>query len=168
MKKWATIISSALAIISGTSNAESDKLQGVWISTTSYNDIPPVTLTFQPNNQLKVENYHEHPIKVHYSIDYKQYEHLNIPESFAVSFEYSYKAKRGNGSVVDQKIGEVMLYHEENGQPILSTMVIELDGRGLIILREYLPKDKFKENFTSNLAHKLNDREPIPTYKETD
>ena len=58
------------------------------------------------------------------------------------------------------------LFHVENGRPILSTTAIELDGRGLIILDEYLRKEDFADGFESELRKQLNNRPVPPMTKE--
>ena len=51
-----------------------------------------------------------------------------------------------------------LLYHEEDGLPIISVMGFEFDGRGIVVLEELLPEDRLVDGFKSKLAHRLNDR----------
>ena len=46
---------------------------------------------------------------------------------------------------------------------ILSEMVFEYDGRGLIVWKEYLRKENFTDGFESQLSKKLNGTKPVPT-----
>ncbi len=49
---------------------------------------------------------------------------------------------------------------------ILSERVYELDGRGPIIMGEYLRKENFTDGFESQLKKKLNNTKPVPTVME--
>lgn len=62
-----------------------------------------------------------------------------------------------------------MIYHEENDIPILSDTIMEYDGRGEIIIREYVREQdigKIPEDFCSELQKTRNHRKPIPTVME--
>ncbi|MBS7327926.1 MAG: hypothetical protein KIG68_04140 [Oxalobacter sp.] len=45
---------------------------------------------------------------------------------------------------------------------ILSERVYELDGRGPIIMGEYLRKENFTDGFESQLKKELNNQEAVP------
>ncbi|MBO4793776.1 MAG: hypothetical protein J5556_04325, partial [Deltaproteobacteria bacterium] len=83
-------------------------------------------------------------------------------DGFCISFEYSYKVKRGNGRIVERKATPEFLFHVENGRPILSQKEFEYDGRGPILLEEFLREEDFVDGFRSELKHRMNDR-PAPS-----
>lgn len=66
---------------------------------------------------------------------------------------------------------DVIIHAEEhNGHliSIVSFMTMEYDGRGLIVISEYVHEDDYQyvsENFTSNIYHFCNDREATPMMK---
>ena len=60
------------------------------------------------------------------------------------SHRYSYKILDDAREIHIQYGVEDILYHEEDGIPILSKTIMEYDGRGLIILQEYV-KNRMKE-----------------------
>jgi len=137
----------------------SDKLDGTWIETRQIKDYPRTVLHFN-GRKLRVENMFDKEISVEYTVTEKK------ADEFSISFEYRHKVKRGNGRIVEYREAPDFLFHVENGRPILSTMVIELDGRGLIIFGEYLRKEDFVDGFESELRKKLNNRPAPPMTKE--
>jgi len=132
----------------------SGKLDGTWIETVQIENYPRVILHFD-GRKLRVENMFDKEITVEYAVTDKK------ADEFTISFEYRYKVKRGNGQIVEHRAAPDFLFHMENGRPILSETVIELDGRGLIIMDEFLREKDFIDGFKSELKHRLNDR-PIP------
>lgn len=72
-------------------------------------------------------------------------------------------------SLSDRPNHEEMILHEEEHDghliSILSFMTMEYDGRGLIVLLEYVHEDDYQyisSDFTSNIYHFHNDREVTP------
>lgn len=53
-------------------------------------------------------------------------------EDFVINFEYHHQVKSGNGQIIDATESRDIRYHVENGLPILSERVYELDWRGEI------------------------------------
>ncbi len=137
----------------------SDKLDGTWIETRQIRDYPRTVLHFN-GRKLRVENMFDKEISVEYTVTEKK------ADGFSISFEYRHKVKRGNGRIVEHREMPEFLFHVENGRPILSTTAIELDGRGLIILDEYLRKEDFADGFESELRKQLNNRPCPPMTKE--
>lgn len=136
-----------------------DKLRGVWLAARQFEGSPRTELHFT-GNQVRIENCFEKPVTVKYKFIEKN------ADDFTITFEHCYKVLRGNGRYVDSKTVFELLYHVEDGRPILSERVFEYDGRGLIIWQEYLRKEDFNESlngFESKLKQKLNSRKPIPT-----
>jgi len=133
----------------------SDKLDGTWIETVQIENYPRIVLHFNGRN-LRVENMFDKEVTVEYAVTDKK------AGEFTISFEYRYKVRRGNGQIVERRAAPGFLFHMENGRPILSETVIELDGRGLIIMDEFLREKDFIDGFKSELKHRLNDR-PIPS-----
>ncbi len=157
MKFFSLAFAAALCMLPATAAADavSDKLDGTWIETVTFENYPRTILHFN-GRELRVENMYGKEIRVGYrATDMKDGE-------FSVSFEYSYTVKRGNGRIVEHRDRPEFLFHVENGRPILSQTVIELDGRGLIILNEFLREQDFVDGFMSERRHRLNDR-PIPS-----
>lgn len=74
-------------------------------------------------------------------------------------------------ALTDTNLFERLILHYEtiDGQtvPILSGTIMELDGRGEIIIMEFIP-DKFKDmvdgDYQSELCRMKNDRKPVPSY----
>ncbi|MBR6468678.1 MAG: hypothetical protein IKT16_11075, partial [Desulfovibrio sp.] len=77
-----------------------------------------------------------------------------------------YKVKRGNGRIVDSRSCMDLRWHVEDGRPVLSEEVIEYDGRGLMIWKEFLRQEDFVDGFASKLKRRLDAQEPVPTWKE--
>ncbi|MCR4555166.1 MAG: hypothetical protein K5752_09710 [Succinivibrionaceae bacterium] len=148
-----TIFSVVFSLVQGAYPVDpvDNKLEGTWISSVRYDDYPREKMHFK-RGKVKLENMTEHDVTVKYDVSEKNADY------FTVVFEYSYKKKKGNGHIVDRTDHWEMRYHEENGTPIISSMIMELDGRGLIVAQEYLRKENFVDGFVSKLKHTLNDR----------
>ncbi len=156
MKIFRLALAAALCMLPATAMADavSDKLDGTWIETVKFENYPRTVLHFN-GPELRVENMYGKEIRVEYrTTDMKDGE-------FTVSFEYSYTVRRGNGRIVRHTDAPEFLFHTEDGRPILSQTALELDGRGLIILGEFLREKDFVDGFRSERRHRLNDR-PIP------
>ncbi|MBQ7528953.1 hypothetical protein IJT10_03505, partial [bacterium] len=84
-------------------------------------------------------------------------------KGITISFEYTHNVKRANDRIVERTEYVDLLYHTEDGRPILSEKGFEHDGRGFIIMGEYLRQDKdFVDGFEYKLKKKLNSTEPVP------
>lgn len=78
--------------------------------------------------------------------------------------------QRLNFQYICYETGE-MIYHEENDIPILSDTIMEYDGRGEIIIREYVREQdnvKIPKDFCSELRKARNHRKPISTVMEVE
>ncbi|MBR5998243.1 MAG: hypothetical protein IK027_03965 [Deltaproteobacteria bacterium] len=161
MKFFCMVIAALFSIMPVAARADdiSDKLDGTWIETRQIKDCRRTVLHFNGRN-LRVENMFDKEISVEYTITEKK------ADEFSISFEYRHKVKRGNGRIVEYREAPEFLFHVENGRPILSQMVIEFDGRGLIVWNEYLRKENFADGFESELRKKLNNRPAPPMMKE--
>ena len=137
----------------------SDKLDGTWIETRQIKDYPRTILHFK-GRKLRVENMFDKEISVEYTVTEKK------ADEFSISFEYRHIVRRGNGRIVEHRERPDFLFHVENGRPILSETVIELDGRGLIVMGEYLRKEDFSDGFESEMRKQLNNRPCPPMTKE--
>ncbi len=136
------------------------RLEGVWMETAPLQGHPRGVMHFK-DGKVRLENvFSSTPLELAYSIAGRS------GEEFAVSFEYSRKVKRGNGRIVDSRDCMALRYHVEDGRPVLSEEVIELDGRGLLIWKEFLRREDFADGFESKLKRGLNARVPAPTAKE--
>ncbi len=142
-----------------TADDVSDKLDGTWIETRQIRDYPRTVLHFS-GRKLRVENMFDKEISVEYRVTEKK------ADEFSISFEYRHMVKRGNGRIVEHREMPEFLFHVENGRPILSETVIELDGRALIIMGEYLRKEDFSDGFESEMRKQLNNRPCPPMTKE--
>lgn len=140
-------------------DAFSDKLEGTWLAVRQFEDRPRTTVTFK-GSKVRLENIYTQPVTVEYKVT------ENNKDGFTVYFEYTHKVKRGNGRIIDSRDIYELFYHEEDGRPILSEQVIEYDGRGLIIMGEYLRKENFTDSFESRLKRELNSKKPVPTVME--
>ncbi len=140
-----------------TGGAVSDRLEGTWTETRQYKDYPRAVLHFEGQN-LRLEHVFDEDVTVEYKVSEQK-----DPDDFTITFEYWHKVKRGNGRIIDRKESRDYRYHVENGRPILSEMVFEYDGRGLIVFGEFLRKENFTDGFESELKKKLNNREAVPT-----
>ena len=167
MKTFTMIAAALFSMIHGASPADemsaqqpvddvSAKLKGTWIQTVQFRDSPRALLTFEGKN-VRFENLSAKSGSAEYKVTKKN------DDGFSITFEYSYKVKRGNGHIVEYTDRPELFFHVENGRPILSEMIFECDGRGQIIMNEYLRRDDFVDGFRSELCHKLNDRPAVPT-----
>ena len=159
MKILEALLAMILSIfpIFASGDAVSDKLEGTWTETRQYKDYPRAVLHFEGKN-LRMEHVFDEEVTVEYKVTEQK-----AADDFTISFEFWHKVKRGNGRIIDRKESRDYRYHVENGRPILSEMVFEYDGRGLIVFGEFLKKDDFIDGFESELRKKLNNREAVPT-----
>ena len=174
MKVFSMIAAALLSIVSGAGTPSPDagsgkadkeaddvsaRLKGEWLNTVKYENSPRSVLRFE-GNKVNFELFGRKG-----SAEYKVTE-KKAADKFSITFAYSYKVKRGNGRIVEYTDRPELMFHVENGRPILSETVFEFDGRGLIIMGEYLRKEDFVDGFHSELSHQLNDRAPVPTVME--
>ena len=159
MKKASLLATALLAALPAFANADaiSDRLEGTWTETRQYKDYPRAVLHFEGQN-LRLEHVFDEDVTVEYKVTEQKDD-----DDFSITFEYWHKVKRGNGRIIDRKESRDYRYHVENGCPILSEMVFEYDGRGLIVFGEFLRKENFTDGFESELKKKLNNREAVPT-----
>ena len=134
----------------------SHKLDGTWIETEQIKNYPRAILNFKGKN-LHFEDMYGTSATVEYKATEEKADELTI------SFEFKYKVKRGNGRIVERCERPEFLFHVENGRPIISKKEFEYDGRGPIIMSEYIRKEDFIDGFRSELKHKLNDCPIIPS-----
>lgn len=140
-----------------TGSAVSDRLEGTWTETRQYKDYPRAVLHFE-GQKLRMEHVFDEEVTVEYKVTEQK-----DADDFTISFEFLHKVKRANGRIVDRRESRDYRYHVENGRPILSEMVFEYDGRGLVVFGEFLRKDNFTDGFESELRKKLNSSMPAPT-----
>ena len=159
MKKASLLATALLAALPAFANADaiSDRLEGTWTETRQYKDYPRAVLHFEGQN-LRLEHVFDEDVTVEYKVTEQKDD-----DDFSITFEYWHKVKRGNGRIIDRKESRDYRYHVEDGRPILSEMVFEYDGRGLIVFGEFLRKENFTDGFESELKKKLNNREAVPT-----
>ena len=159
MKKASLLATALLAALPAFANADaiSDRLEGTWTETRQYKDYPRAVLHFEGQN-LRLEHVFDEDVTVEYKVTEQKDD-----DDFTITFEYWHKVKRGNGRIIDRKESRDYRYHVEDGRPILSEMVFEYDGRGLIVFGEFLRKENFTDGFESELKKKLNNREAVPT-----
>ena len=159
MKKASLLATALLAALPAFANADaiSDRLEGTWTETRQYKDYPRAVLHFEGQN-LRLEHVFDEDVTVEYKVTEQKDD-----DDFTITFEYWHKVKRGNGRIIDRRESRDYRYHVENGRPILSEMVFEYDGRGLIVFGEFLRKENFTDGFESQLKKELNNREAVPT-----
>ena len=161
MKRFGILAAAALglALAPAPSCADSPvaRLDGTWVEAVQIKDSPRSVLHFK-GRKVRLENVFGEP-SLELDCRFKEEQ----GGKFTVSFQWRHKVTRGNGRVVEHTEGMDLLYHEEDGRPILSEQVIELDGRGLVIFSEFLRKEDFADGFTSKLRQKLNSRKAPPT-----
>lgn len=159
MKKASLLATALLAALPAFANADaiSDRLEGTWTETRQYKDYPRAVLHFEGQN-LRLEHVFDEDVTVEYKVTEQKDD-----DDFSITFEYWHKVKRGNGRIIDRKESRDYRYHVEDGRPILSEMVFEYDGRGLIVFGEFLRKENFTDGFESELKKKLNNTKPVPT-----
>ncbi|MCF0254234.1 MAG: hypothetical protein HUK26_07885 [Duodenibacillus sp.] len=99
-------------------------------------------------------------------------EHAPGRGDFTVVISWTAKVRRGNGRVIDRVWRESYLHHTDTAGgkavPVLSELAVEHDGRGLIVLREYVRKDRLPPDpaaFSSELRRKLNGAPRVPTQR---
>ena len=162
MNRPAIIIATIMSLFSPALYAShyNDLLEGNWVVTSIYNkEIPRAELHFK-GNQVEIVNVEEKPITTEYTIKDIQL------TKFVVNFEYSHDVTRGNGRVVTYTEHYDLLFHIDGGHFILSNQGFEYDGRGPIIMEEYMKKEELIDGYQSELSQKLNNHKPVPTYKE--
>ena len=133
----------------------SDKLAGTWLETEQIRDCPRTVLRFE-GKKLHFEHMFDTSATVKYKVIDK------TRDKFTVTFDFTYKYTKPNGDIVDLEAAPELIYHVENGRPILSETAFEHDGRGTIIMREFLREKEFEDGFVSELKKKLNDRRDYP------
>ena len=133
----------------------SDKLAGTWIETEQTGDSPRAILKFE-GKKLHFEHLFGTSATVKYKVIDKN------RDKFTVTFDFTYKYTKPNGDIVDYEKTPELIYHVENGRPILSEKGFEHDGRGTIIMREFLREKDFADGFRSELKKKLNDSRDYP------
>ena len=158
MRKTRLLAAVLLAVLPVFAHADafSDRLDGTWIQTIQTKDSPRTVLHFD-GQKLHFENL----FATAATVEYKVIEQGK--EDFVINFEYHHQVERGNGRIIDRKESQDYRYHVEDGIPILSERVYELDGRGEIVWKEYLRKENFTDGFESQLSKKLNSTKPVPT-----
>ncbi len=171
MKFLITLISTILCFFNiGDDSINAQKFKGTWICTTKYGDYPRTTLHFSANKTLRIENFLDEPFTVTYKIitddEEDGYHFLGLQQHSTIAFNHEYKITKPSGTVVDSELSMKMILHEEEGRPIISLMGFEYDGRGIIVMQEFLLKDQFEDNFRSSLAKKLNDRPRIDSMRK--
>ncbi|MBO4311726.1 MAG: hypothetical protein J5828_01855 [Desulfovibrionaceae bacterium] len=161
MKLTSALAAVLIALLPAAAMADSisRKLEGTWVETRQIEGHPRTKLHFR-GRKLRFENMYGTSADVEYKAAEKK------DGTFSISFEYRHKVRRGNGRIVEHREAPDFLYHVENGRPILSETVIELDGRGLIIFGEYLREEDFADGFESELKKTLNNRPFPPMMKE--
>ncbi len=151
----AAVLLAALPVFAH-ADAFSDRLDGTWIQTIQIKDSPRAVLHFD-GQKLHFENLYATAATVEYKVIEQG------KKDFVINFEYHHQVERGKGRFIDATETRDIRYHVENGLPILSERVYELDGRGEIVWKEYLRKENFTDGFESELRKKLNNREAVPT-----
>lgn len=161
MKLMPALAAAIIALLPAAAMADaiSSRLEGTWIETRQFEGSPRTKLHFR-GRKLRFENMYGTSATVEYKVTEKK------DDTFSISFEYRHKVRRGNGRIVEHREAPEFLYHVENGRPILSETVIELDGRGLVIFGEYLREEDFADGFESELRKTLNNRPFPPMMKE--
>lgn len=158
MKNLTVMIAMLLSIFSTSLKADavSDRLEGSWIETKPYKDLPRAVLHFEGQN-LRMEHVFDKEVTVEYKVTEQEND-----DDFTISFEFWHKVTRGNGRIIDRRESRDFRYHVENGRPILSEIMFEYDGRGLIVFSEFLRREQFADGFESRLRKKLNNRKAPP------
>ena len=162
MNKLTLITAAMLTILpaAGLAGEPDDLLKGIWIDTVSYKDMPRTELHFGDNSTIKIVNLEKDPVTVTYTVDDL------IDNQYRVKFQYSHQVVKPNGREVTFTEYFELLYHEDDGFPVLSQEIMEFDGRGIIIMTEYMKKDALIDNFSSALKKRLNGRKPVSSYRE--
>lgn len=144
---WSAIVAAVLSLI-----PVSGKLDGTWIEAEQIKGNPRVALHFK-GNSVTFENLYDKALTVKYTVSERTF------DDFTITVEYKHDIQKPNGRVVEHEFSHEFLYHVENGRPILSEKGFEYDGRGSIILSEYLRKENFEDGFKSELKRKYNSKE---------
>ena len=135
------------------------KLTGSWTDTRQFRDEPRSAMLFK-GKQVTLKNFIAKDVTTDYRIS------DITKDGFTVSFEFTHKVKRGNGRIIDRREIFEFLWHEDQGHPVLSARGFEYDGRGAIILEEFMRDEELIDGYESLLKKELNNRKPIPTYME--
>lgn len=139
----------------GAADTSGHGLDGTWIQTEQIKDFPKTELHFK-GKKLRFKNLFGASATVEYQVREKN------ADGTIIFIEYVHKVKRGE-RVIERRDMRELLLHVEDGRPILSETEIEFDGRGPIILREFLRKEDFIEGFQSGRKRRLNGAPSIPT-----
>ena len=150
MKFASSALAFAAALLAGCS-----ALTGTWIETEQAGNSPRVVLHFE-GKALRFENLFGDTGTVPYQVKKRD------STGTTISVEYTHMVKKPGGRMVKREEYREFLLHTENGRPILSEKDFEADGRGDIIMSEYLREEDFIDGFRSELKRKLNDR-PVPS-----
>ena len=162
MKLFGTLACLALALAPACACAgkAQARLEGTWMETSPGKDRPRGVMHFK-GGKVRLENvFSSAPLELPYTVAERG------GQEFLVTFEYRYKVRRGNGRIVDSRSCMDLRWHVEDGRPVLSEEVIEYDGRGLMIWKEFLRKEDFVDGFASKLKQRLDAQKPVPTWKE--
>ncbi|MDO5295485.1 MAG: hypothetical protein Q4F00_02425 [bacterium] len=133
----------------------SGKLAGTWLETEQIRDCPRTVLRFEGKKL-----HFEHMFGTSATVKYKVIDKNR--DKFTVTFDFTYKYTKPNGNIVNLEAKPELIYHVENGRPILSETAFEHDGRGTVIMREFLREKEFEDGFVSELKKKLNDSRDYP------
>ncbi|WP_274969058.1 hypothetical protein [Succinimonas amylolytica] len=156
------LLVAGLAFIPGiTRGADSfsERLEGTWAETFQYKDSPRMLLLFR-GKEVTLRNFFKNDVTTDYRISEVS------QEGFTVYFEFTHKVKRGNGRIIDRREIFEYLYHTDQGHPMLSSRDFEYDGRGPIILTEFMRENELIDGYESEMRKTLNYRDPVPTYVE--
>ncbi len=149
---WSSIVAALLFFV-----PVSGKLDGTWIETQQVPGNSRVVLRFH-GRRLTAENMLGHKeFTVSYSV--KERQEIN---KFIVTFDFTHKVVKPSGSIVEFEKSPELKFYIENGTPILSELGFEHDGRGVIVMSEYLREKDFKDGFESELKKRLNNRQVSP------
>ena len=132
------------------------RLDGVWMETEQFGNHPRTVLHFK-GKTLRFENLFGASDTVEYRVKEKD------DDGVTIGIEYTHMVKKPGGRMVERTERREFLLHLENGRPILSEKEFEADGRGPIIMSEYLRKEDFVDGFRSERKRRLNDRPAAPT-----
>ena len=150
MKYTVFALAFAAALLAGCST-----LTGTWVATEQAGNFPRTVLHFK-GKTLRFENLFGASDTVPYQVKKKD------STGTTISVEYTHMVKRPNDRMVKRDEYREFLLHTENGRLILSEKDFEADGRGDIIMSEFLREEDFIDGFRSELKRKLNDR-PAPS-----
>ncbi|MBQ8706808.1 MAG: hypothetical protein IJ523_01825 [Succinivibrionaceae bacterium] len=161
MKLHSTCLALLWALLGNQAMADhmDNKLAGVWLEAggTSYTRQKGLVLEFAGNHTVMVSNLLQEPVTAVYGIPKNPYMRQPEPGAFSIVYSHNYQ-KLSSGVLIDTSFTQELYYHEENGVPVLSETGFEHDGCGFMIATEYLPRDKYREGFVSELSRKVNGR----------